>query len=172
MWISTRVIVIFTERVKNKVYRWCESEQELRTGGGMKRDREKEEWEMREGGATTVGDMPQIINQCQMLQIQIKRGPERERERREIQRGRAWQPSCKDDWREKCVCGGARGEVNQEGECMYMSSSYVLSLSHSQCSRATPWSLRVGPLKLDFYVYGNDFSHLHPTQKQRNCWFC
>lgn len=29
--------------------------------------------EMREGGATTVGDVPQIINQCQMLERQIKR---------------------------------------------------------------------------------------------------
>lgn len=55
---------IFTERETQRRDEWKATDDKVRDGC---RYRKRDERGMREGGATTVGDMPQIINGCQML---------------------------------------------------------------------------------------------------------
>lgn len=75
---------------------------------------------MREGGATTVRDVPQITNRCQMLYKQIKRTKGESRYFGACTFGR------KDDRHEEYVIhGGARGEVVEEGQSFV---SYMLSV--------------------------------------------
>lgn len=135
--------IVYRER--NQVKRWIETwVMDADTGGGMTEG----ERGMREGGATTVGDMPQIMNQSVSDALETVREEEWTRawqEERETERKttsvRACEPGCKDERHEgRIIRGSARGEVSEEGQwtsCQNMSlqcpKSIVLLLQHDKC---------------------------------------